>query len=143
MQLRTHNNEQPGVVGELSVAYDIATGHVRARGAGFYSTRQTNAFFRDWSMIVEAIHGEGLAVSALVDMSDGQVQSHEVSDIIASVTNGMYQPGDAIAMLVPNSLAKIQMRRVLDGRYHEFFLSPNAAETWLEGRTIGLMRAAG
>jgi hypothetical protein len=143
VQLRQHFNEQPGIAGEMSVRFDLATGDIRTQGCGFWSKRQVGAFFADWTKIVDSIHANGIALSALVDMGDGQVQSSEVAAIIASVTSDKYRPGDAIAMLVPNSLAKIQMRRVLDARYHEFFISRSAAETWLKGRAPRRMLAAG
>jgi hypothetical protein len=136
MEERQHFNESPGVEGEMTVRFDIATGRVRCYGAGFWSVRQTRAFFHDWTRIVRRIHAAGGSVSALVDMSEGAVQRAEVADFIATTTAGLYQQGDGIAMLVPNSLAKMQMRRVLDPRFHGFFLSRNAAETWLEGKSI-------
>jgi hypothetical protein len=143
VQLRQHFNEDPGIAGEMSVRFDVATGQVRAYGAGFWSPRQAKAYFQDWEKLIREIHAQGIAVSALVDMGDGQVQSSEVAAIIASVTSDKYRPGDAIAMLVPNSLAKIQMRRVLDARYHEYFISRSAAETWLKGRAPRRLLAAG
>jgi hypothetical protein len=143
VQLRQHFNEQPGVTGEMSVRYDVTTGEIRACGSGFWSVRQATAYFQDWDRIVAAIHANGIAMSALIDMGDGEVQSHEVAAIIAGVTSGQYRPGDAIAMLVPNSLAKMQMRRVLDARYHEFFISRSAAETWLKGRAPRRLLATG
>lgn len=120
----------------MSVRYDVTTGSVRAYGAGIWSVRQAAAYFRDWRDIVRAIHARGLSLSALIDMGDGQVQSDEVAEIMANITADMYRPGDAIAMRVPSSLAKMQLRRILDARYHEFFMSPAAAETWLKGKAI-------
>jgi hypothetical protein len=143
VQSRKHLNEQPGISGEMSVQFDIASGYVRAFGSGLWSPRQTQAYFQDWDKIVREIHANGIALSALVDMDDGLVQSDEVTRIIAGVTSDKYRPGDAIAMLVPNSMAKIQMRRVLDARYHEFFISRSAAETWLKGRAPRRLLATG
>lgn len=134
MEKRQYFNEQPGIAGEMSLEFDMATGRTISRGSGFWSVRQATAFFADWRRIVVKIHGSGVSISALVDLGDGQVQSAEVVAIIAGATSEIYRPGDAIAMLAPNSLAKMQMRRALDGRYHEFFVSRNAAETWLAGR---------
>lgn len=138
MEKRQHFNETAGAQGEMSVWFDIPTGCVRCYGAGFWSVLQTRAFFADWTRIVQRIHGAAVPVSALVDMSQSAVQRGDVADFIATTTVGLYRPGDAIAMLVPNSLAKMQMRRVLDPRFHGFFLSRNAAETWLDSRSLSI-----
>lgn len=136
MQSRQHFNEEPGVDGELSVTFDLIGGAVQARGTGIWSPPQVKAYFEDWRHVVKAVHANGLAVSAFVDMGEGLAQSDEVAGIIATMTRNIYRPGDAVAMLVSNSLAKNQMRRTLDARYHEYFISRSAAQTWLKGRAV-------
>jgi hypothetical protein len=135
MEKRQHHNKTPGMEGELSVAFDVSTGEMRAVGSGFWSVEQTNAFFVDWKNIVGRIQQGGHPVSALVDLTRSDVQQVEVANIIATVGDGLYLPGDAIALLMPSSLTKMQMRRVLDRRFHELFLSQAAAETWLQSRS--------
>lgn len=137
MERRRHTNETPGISGEMSIDFDFASGQVRSVATGFWSIGQVRAFFEDWKWIVHQIHSSGRIVSALVDMSEGQVQKADVAAYIASATTDLYHAGDFIAMLVPTSLAKMQMRRVLDPRFHEFFLSRNAAETWLDAKSLG------
>jgi hypothetical protein len=132
MEKREHFNGDAGLTGEMSVTFDIATGRIRSYGAGFWSIPQTIAFFADWKQIVRRVHVAERRVSALVDMRESQVQKVEVAGIIATATAGIYDEGDAIAMLVPTSLATIQMRRVLDTRFHSFFTSYQAAEMWLD-----------
>jgi hypothetical protein len=138
-------NENPGVTGEMSVQFDIATGYARTYGAGFWSAKQVTAFFNEWRQIIRDMHANGISLSALADMGEGQVQSSEVAEIIANATSNMYRDGDSIAMLVPSSLAKMQLRRLLDARYHAFFISRSAAELWLQGRASSVpigMRSA-
>jgi hypothetical protein len=136
MESCRHFNEDPNVEGEMSVEFDIGAGHIRSLGSGFWSEKQALAFFADWQAIIHRVHAAGQSVSALVDLSEVAVQKFEVADIIARVTVDLYVEGDAVAMLVPTSLAKMQMRRVLDARYHDFFISRGAAETWLRGRLL-------
>lgn len=138
MEQREHFNRDAGLTGEMSVRFDVATGRVFTRGSGFWSHRQVSAFFADWKTIISRIHLARQSLSALVDMRESGVQRADVAELIATVTTDLYREGDAIAMVVPNSLAKIQMRRVLDTRYHQFFLSQPAAETWLHGRALGV-----
>jgi hypothetical protein len=136
MEQRRHSNEQPNIEGELAIRFDIASGQIDCRGSGFWSVGQAEAFFDDWTAVVRRIHLGGRSVSALVDLAAGAIQKAEVADIIGTATAGLYMDGDAIAMLVPTSLAKMQMRRLLDARFHDFFLSRSAAETWLQGRRL-------
>lgn len=136
MEKLSHFNEQPGFEGELTVEFDIATGTTKSCGSGFWSPRQARAFFQDWRDVVQRIHAAGQSVFAFVDLDHSNVQPAEVVEIIAKDADGYYQAGDAVAMVVPNSLTKMQMRRVLDPLYHNFFVSRNAAETWLVGRRL-------
>ncbi|CAN5197409.1 hypothetical protein BH10PSE12_BH10PSE12_36320 [soil metagenome] len=141
MERREHFNEEPGITGEMSFAFDVDAGHVWAFGSGFWSVRQAGAFFADWTSIIRRIHATGQVVSALVDMSASAVQKAEVVDIIARGTAGLYENGDTVAMLLASSLSKMQMRRVHDPRFHQFFISRNAAETWLEGRSLSIQNS--
>jgi hypothetical protein len=134
MEKREHHNKTPGVIGEISVTFDVSTGEMRACGTGFWSVEQAKAFFEDWISIVGRIQRTGHSVSALVDLTQSGVQKVEVANIIAMVGDGLYLPGDAVAMMVPTSLSKMQMRRVLDPRFHQFFLSRSAAESWLQSK---------
>lgn len=131
MERREHFNEDRS--GETSIDFDIATGRVWSQGTGLWTLAQAHAFFEDWRDVVGRIHTAGRPVSALADMSSSPVQRAEVADYITIATRGLYTGDDAIAMLVPTSLAKMQMRRVLDPRFHEFFVSRHAAELWLTG----------
>lgn len=136
MEMVEYYNKTPGEEGVISVAFDVSSGMMRAAGAGFWSVAQATAFFDDWKSIVGRIQRAGHRVSAIVDLSDGAVQKVEVANIIARIGDGLYLPGDAVVMLVPNRLAKMQMRRVLDTRFHDFFLSRAAAEAWLQSKAI-------
>ncbi|WBO23475.1 hypothetical protein [Sphingomonas abietis] len=124
------------MAGEMSVQFDVGTGKICVYGNGFWSFPQATAFFDDWKQIIRRIHAAGLPVSAFVDMTESGVQKADVAQLIATATLGLYRDGDAIAMLVPNSLAKMQMRRVLEARFHGFFISRSAATTWLAGRAF-------
>jgi hypothetical protein len=141
METRAHFNEEASLSGEMSVRFDVSTGKIFSYGSGFWSVRQTIAFFEDWRHIVRRVHAADQSISALVDMSESDIQKVEVADIIARATAGMYRHGDAIAMLVPTSLSKMQMRRVLDERFHGFFTARGVAEMWLDARARVRMRS--
>ncbi|MDO7844315.1 hypothetical protein [Sphingomonas immobilis] len=146
METIRHLNPDRHTNGELSTVYDPQSGVFQALSSGFLCVDQSTAFFAEWKRAVQDVHSAGLAVTALVDLSDSTAQSPEVVEIIINTTRGLYRPGDAIAMMVPTSIAKIQMRRALDPEYHEFFVSRFAAESWLRerdaDRAVPMMRRA-
>lgn len=132
---REYLDDEVGDSSVMSIRYDISNGMIHARATGLWSLRQTKAFLNDWTQIVGSIHSQGGFASVLVDMSESTVQKIEIAKLFVDATQSLYRDGDAIAMLVPSSLAKAQMRRVLDGKFHGFFISKTAAVTWLNGRS--------
>jgi len=126
----------------VSATFDIQTGEVQLLSVGLWSVSQANAFFADWKAMVGRIHAAGRSVFALVDLSDNAVQQPEVTQIVAAETANIYIDGDALATLVPTSLATMQMRRVLHAHSHEFFVSRSAAEAWLNGRRVNSLERA-
>lgn len=72
-------------------------------------------------------------VRVLVGLEGMAIQKPEVVDLLTRSTRELYHRGDRVAMIVPSSLAKVQMRRVLDSEYHEYFMSESAARNWLAG----------
>ncbi|WP_420144648.1 hypothetical protein [Sphingobium sp.] len=135
MERIIHLNDENGQSGELIVEYNIDTGRARSAGKGFGSVKQMKSFFADWKEVVQCIHAHGLRVIAMVDLSEGDVQKAEVAEVIATATADIYRKGDTIAMIVRDSLMKMQMRRILDGDFYQFFVSRSAAGLWLDGRS--------
>jgi hypothetical protein len=106
-----------------------------SRGTGLWTIEQMTAHFLVYrEQLVRSRIAFGRA-RVLVDMQDVGVQRAEVAAYISRDTRGMYREGDRVAMIVPSSLAKMQMRRVLDSRFHQYFVSENAARNWLAGGT--------
>jgi hypothetical protein len=134
MEKRTYLNEIHGIDGEVSFEFDVASGRIHVIGTGFWSVNQTRAYLQDLRLVLRRIHAAGLNLSALVDMSGTRVQQAEVAEVTATMTRGIYRPGDAVAILMADSLTKMQGRRILDSDVHEFFVSRHAAETWLAGK---------
>jgi hypothetical protein len=120
IERREYLDDVGGTSSAISVQYDISTGVIYSRGIGEWSPSQTSAYFSDWRQIVERIHKQGGFAPVLADMSESVVQKTEIAKIVTDATEGLYRDADAIAMLVPSNLAKLQMRRVLDGKFHGF-----------------------
>jgi hypothetical protein len=114
----------------ISAVIDWRVGLIRIVATGFWSRRQTTEHFAAYRQWAERIHASGLCLSLIVDMREAPPQSQEIADILRRGTTGTYRPGDRCAMIVASSIAKLQMRRVLNEDYTTFFVSPIAAETW-------------
>lgn len=136
MEKSSHFNKEPGVQGELTMRFDTASGEMRIDGFGTWSVPQAVAFFEEWRRAVGRVHKSGRPVSALVDLRKAATQRPDVTEVIAKGANSLYVDGDAVATIVPTSLAKMRLRGILDTRFHNFFLSPSAAESWLKGRLL-------
>ena len=123
----------PPLSGELSLALEQDGRLIVVRGEGLWTMAQMEEHLRDYR---EMLYRQRLIFSrvrVLVDLKDMSVQRPEVADLLSQVTRSFHQDGDRIAMIVPSSLAKMQMRRVLETRFHEYFMSTNAARNWLAG----------
>jgi hypothetical protein len=126
-----HVNDAPGAAGSLATEVDYGLGIIRGTAIGFWSVQQVDAHFTALDRCVRALHHRGLTVSVIVDMrASAPAQSQEVSMRLKAGVTGIYRPGDRVAMVLATSLAKMQLRRILDSEYHEFFLSLSAAEKW-------------
>jgi hypothetical protein len=124
-----HNDAGPA--GYQTFSVDWSSGMIRGRGEGFWSMQQTTAHFRRWVDCVRTIQSAGLRVRVMADLRKSQTQSREVADFLRQALEGIYRPEDRIAMIVSNSLVKMQMRRLLASDIREYFLSPGEAEAWL------------
>jgi hypothetical protein len=120
-----------GPAGYQSFTVDWASGVIRGRGEGFWSMKQTTDHFRRWVDCVRTIQSTRLRVRIVADLRRSQTQSREVADFLRQALEGIYRPKDRIAMVVSNSLVKMQMRRLLASDIREYFLSPAEAEAWL------------
>ena len=126
-----HRNERPGEIGRMSAQIDVATGQIRATASGTASPTQVRAYFRDLGAGIARIHDAGRNVSALIDLRGSAVPPPEMAAIIEEATRTLYRGDDRVAMVVATSMMKLGLRRTLDARCHDFFLSLTAAQTWL------------
>jgi hypothetical protein len=120
-----------GPAGYQAFTVDWANGLIRGRGEGFWSMKQTTEHFRRWVGCVRTIQNSGLRVRIVADLRQSQTQSREVADFLGRALEGVYRREDRIAMLVSNSLVKMQMRRLLASDIREYFLSMADADAWI------------
>jgi hypothetical protein len=126
-----HLNRTPSGNGVITVGYDREAGVIRAVGIGIWSLGQVDAYFAHFRRLAAGMRRGGGIVRAIADLRDGGVQSPEIDARVAEHKQGLYQDGDRLAVVVPSSLAKMQVRNKLNSTQHAVFISPDAAETWL------------
>lgn len=124
-------SDHAGTPGLMAFVVDWPRGTIRCLSSGFWSCDQAKRHFEAYVSCVREIHRRGTPAYIVVDLRTAAAQSQQVTTILHDAVEGLYKPGDRIAMVMGNSVAKMQMRRLLQPEYHEFFLSLNAAEKWV------------
>ena len=126
-----HADQGPDV--PYTIKLDVATRSVHITMQGFWTVEEAMTF--------HALHIDALrhcrekfgVAKALIEAAGMTIQSREVMEILATRT--VYSPGDAVAVVVANTLAKIATRRNMEvypaSVHSNAFTSLAEAETWL------------
>ncbi|MBW4329428.1 hypothetical protein KY084_00860 [Stakelama sp. CBK3Z-3] len=102
---------------------------VEARGA--FTEACLAAHFDELARHVADQHERG-CVRALVDLRGARVQPPAVIGLIHRRANELYRDGDRVALITPTSLLKVQLRRILPPDRFGIFVSPGAANHFLD-----------
>jgi hypothetical protein len=119
---------ETGMRGEMGFTVDLEKGFIRGRAEGFWSTVQAEAHFSKLRHYIRLIQQRGMPVRVIVEMQECVPQSPEVAEIVARSGTDLYRAGDRVAIVVPNTITRMQMRRVTSGEYHAFVRSLDEAE---------------
>jgi len=122
-------NEASAHGGTIRSAVD-SRGVIRVAAQGFWSVKQATDHFNQLSASVRDLHGRGIKVSVIVDLRGADAQGQDVAKLLSEDGTGIYRAGDKVAMVVPSSLVKLQLRRVVEVEFHQFFLTLEEAEAW-------------
>lgn len=117
--------------GSLGCHWDEAKGLVHVYGRGSWTMRQIDEHFAQLTLLLARQRERAGQVLVLVDLTNADVQPPEVIHRIRQATTQLYCDQDRVAVIVRTSLLKLQMRRAAEARNTEFFVSRNAALTWL------------
>jgi hypothetical protein len=117
--------------GPFLVRKDVATGIVHVTGEGFWTVADVDRHFLTLGNTVQSARKVGGSVRALVDLRGAVTQSPELVSHLAERARAVYTMGDRIAIIVDSSLAKMQMRRVVQSAEFEIFFAPEAGIAWL------------
>lgn len=100
---------------------------------GFFDLRTLRNHFAENATVVKRWRATGRPIRVLINAIDLRPHSPEGQACVQEATSRIYRPGDRVAILVSSSLVKMQMRRALShGEVLNFFISENAAVTWLD-----------
>ena len=102
---------------------------------GFFDLPTLRKHFVDKAAIVTRWRAAGRPVRVLINAVNLKPHTAEGQACVQDATARIYKAGDRVAILLSSSLVKMQMRRALS---HDeiigFFISSNAALTWLDVR---------
>lgn len=119
--------------GQLCLALEDDSQFILVTGHGLWTPSQMDAHLRDYNRLLLQTRRPGRGARVIVNLKDVGIQSPDVTAVLESRTRQYHRDGDRIAMIVPGSLAKMQMRRVLGTHLHTYFGSDAAARNWLAG----------
>ncbi|HEX7781232.1 MAG TPA: hypothetical protein VF509_00340 [Sphingobium sp.] len=118
--------------GEMSICFDRRERIIRVTAYGYFSPEYSDRQFRELKAANEAMRARFGIARVLIDKCNSPPQSQATCERIEIGTRLAFQAGDRAALLVNNSLTKMQMRRVVDVSTHQLFLSEQAAIMWLK-----------
>lgn len=116
---------------DLASWMEPGSGLIRVIGQGQWTTSQVDLHFAALSGLIAERRRSGGAVLVLVDLRDSLVQQPEIVEQIGRAVTRIYDSSDRVAVVVASSLLKLQLKRVANVASIEFFVSMNAARTWL------------
>lgn len=115
-----------------TITEDDCLGIIRIVLSGFFDRQALEEHFAVKVRVVDGWRTHGRPICVLIDAADLKPHSPENQAFVEEAAACLYGPRDRVAMLCESSLVKMQMRRSLShGDIANFFISENAAVTWL------------
>ncbi|MBV9841798.1 MAG: hypothetical protein JOY99_09770 [Sphingomonadaceae bacterium] len=121
-------------VQQYTITLDEGSGTIRVTMRSFWTVEISRRFIAELGSLMNSSRARFGRVKVVSDITTMPIQSQEVFEIVSG--ESLYRAGDRLAIVLDSALAKIAARRVLDGFpegvQREAFISPRAAETWLQ-----------
>lgn len=121
----------PGEPCSLVASFSEITGIITVTGHGEWSETMVRRHFATLEKMIAEIRASGRPVLALVDLRKAENQTETVAALAAREANRVHGKDDRIAIMASSSLMKMRMKEAASKSQREFFLSENAALTWL------------
>lgn len=100
-------------------------------GRGFWEDDLIDRHFIELRRTAALARRNASFVRVLVDLRDAAVQSPAVAAKIKNETRLIWTEADRIAVVLQSTLAKLQIKRVVDGGNHASFTRIDDARRWL------------
>lgn len=113
------------------ITEDDSLGIIRILVSGFFDRPVLEEHFSVKNRIVRRWRAQGRPICVLIDAAGLKPHSPENQAFVQEAAARLYETSDRVAMLLESSLVKMQMRRALSHGQAEYFISENAAITWL------------
>lgn len=110
---------------------DEADGIIFVRSTGEATRDDIDAHYVALRAMIAGMRGAGRPVRVLSDQTRATWLSDELNRHIKRQIEHTYQPGDRVALLMPDCDAKAYARELLGTTHYAVFTSRIAAEMWL------------
>lgn len=110
---------------------DERTGIIHVTGQGIWTRDAVDQHYAMLRQLVLSVRYTDRPVRVLSNVTAAKQQAPEIEARILDQMARTYQPGDRVAMLTANNLAKLHIRSVIGNAEIGLFCSALAAETWL------------
>ncbi|PZU07520.1 hypothetical protein [Sphingomonas sp.] len=111
---------------------DNATGTVRCTGGGIWREADAQLYFDQQTKIVAEARRRFGALRVFIDVRDWVVENEQSVLQFCAMNAQIYSAADRLAAIVKSSADKQHPRTALAVGIRESFVSPNAAEMWLQ-----------
>lgn len=118
------------------ISFDENDGILICRLHGFLHDDAAQLFGRDLAEAAAGARRHNRPLLFLVDNREGSVVSPVAAAALADQLNASKQPGDRTAIIVSDSLSKLQAKRVTTTE-HDVFVSEAEARAWLTADVKG------
>lgn len=115
----------------LDASFNEVTGIITVTGHGEWSETMVRRHFASLEKLIAEVRASGRPILALVDLRQAENQLEHVAALAAREANRIHSRSDRIAIMASSSLMKMRMKEAASKAQREFFLSENAALTWL------------
>ncbi len=117
-------------MGSFTIERDAPTAVVICRVEGFLNDEEALRLAQDWRTALISARRADSTLRLLFDNSRGGVASPKSAKAMGDATRDLWREGDRVAVLTPNSLAKVQAKRTMTTG-GQVFISEKAARMWL------------
>ena len=116
------------------ITVDTIRHALRAVSRGFWDTATARAYLLELGAAAKRVAPDGVRSWWLIDLSDGTLQSREITELLQTSLPGLHPPGAIVAVVTPGALHAMQAKRVVADDTHQYFTAIDAAEAWLDAQ---------